>query len=296
MTYWDRPAAIRDRFAFYRQQPVLWLDTEVADSFSSQPRLSLIQVAPASDPEAAEVLDVLGQPDIVAEFVTQIMAEKSIEKVFHSADFDLRFLDKQRSTNVTCTLRLARSLPKNLLPVTNHKLQTLAEYFLPHTRVDKTEQRSNWAQRPLSEKQVHYAGMDVVYLSHVHRGLLAIQTLAQTAKLSWAELDLPALSRRYRALEDTLRPLLAERDQLKEQLQARLADQAEPETEDYRLVSQQRRSKKCSLRQLAELAQAADWDLTIPLSQEMQQQLGADLDRLTITTETATVQSLRAKF
>lgn len=231
MSYLDCPIAIRDRFAQYRQSQCLWLDTEVADCRTPRPRLSLIQVATEPDADNAVVLDVLAQPELVEEFIATIMTDRAIEKVFHNASFDLRFLGKERAQHVTCTLKLARSLPKELLPVENHKLKTLVEYMVPGADVDKSEQASDWGQRPLRASQLHYAKMDVVYLGLVHQGLLAVQSLVQLSAA--APGDIKQISSRYRALEETLKPLLAERDRLKEQLQTLMMAQSLTETEDY---------------------------------------------------------------
>ncbi|MBA2749424.1 MAG: PD-(D/E)XK nuclease family protein, partial [Tatlockia sp.] len=42
------------------------------------------------------------------------------------------------------------------------------------SNVDKTEQSSNWRQRPLTKAQLEYANLDSVYLAQIHRRLLEI--------------------------------------------------------------------------------------------------------------------------
>ncbi|MEQ8963841.1 MAG: DNA translocase FtsK [Coleofasciculus sp. C2-GNP5-27] len=157
----------------------LWLDTEVADWNTANPRLSLIQVlANPTDRTGkhAYIFDVLDQSDVVQDFVEQIMANPGIEKVFHNASFDLRFLGKEQAKNVTCTQkmvnRLTRKRRSNRLQVSNKKLKTLAIELCQFSNVDSEEQQSDWGQRPLTEKQIKYAKMDTVYLAHVHRYLL----------------------------------------------------------------------------------------------------------------------------
>ncbi len=163
---------------------ILWLDTEVADWQTPNPRLSLIQVL--ADPndlmgDAAYILDVLDKPDLVAYFVSQIMANPNIEKVFHNASFDVRYLGgKEQVQNVTCTFKMVNKLTKksryNRLSVSNKKLKTLAVELCQFSNVDTEEQGSDWGRRPLSAKQLQYAKMDTVYLAHVHRCLLALIT------------------------------------------------------------------------------------------------------------------------
>ncbi|MEQ8972167.1 MAG: DNA translocase FtsK [Coleofasciculus sp. C1-SOL-03] len=177
--YLTKPADMRVMIQQLTSAKTLWLDTEVADWNTANPRLSLIQVlANPTDRtgKQAYIFDVLDQPDVVQDFVEQIMANPGIEKVFHNASFDLRFLGKEQAENVTCTQkmvnRLTRKRRSNRLQVSNKKLKTLAVELCQFSNVDSEEQQSDWGQRPLTEKQIKYAKMDTVYLAHVHRYLL----------------------------------------------------------------------------------------------------------------------------
>ena len=156
---------------------VLWLDAEVADWWTSQPKLSLIQVlADARDLTGAStyLLDVLNRPDLVQLFISQIMANSKTEKVFHNASYDLRFLGQSSAQNVTCTLKLAKQFSKATLGISNYKLKTLAKELCQFTDVDIEQQSSDWGQRPLSFKQLLYAKMDTVYVAQVHQYLLRL--------------------------------------------------------------------------------------------------------------------------
>jgi ribonuclease D len=293
MSYFDRPDTIREQIAKYQKVSCLWIDTEVADCFSSRPKLSLIQISDSPSKERVTILDVLGKPQIIEEFIAQIMKNEAIEKVFHNASFDLRFLGSDESLNVTCTLKLARSIPADLLPVANHKLKTLAEYFMPTAGVDKTEQVSNWAIRPLSHQQIHYAKMDVVYLAEIYRGLRTLESLSQ--QVEEEVLDVQELSLRYQNLDQTVKPLLAERDRLKEKLQAAMIAQSKTETGEYTLTSQKRQVKTCSLKELGSLMVRSEWDMEITMTKEMQKKIGEAINFLAIETETTTVYSLKSK-
>jgi ribonuclease D len=275
----------------------LWLDTEVADCFTKKPRLSLIQVSHvAEDPqgEQAVVLDVLDQFELVAEFVTAIMSNPRIEKVFHNASFDLRYLGGTQATNVTCTLKMARKMPVKLLPVQNHKLKTLAEHFIPNITVDKSEQISDWGQRPLTANQLFYAHMDVVYLAQIHQNLLQLQD--QAVKIDPIAENVAELSRCYQKLDNMMKPLLMERDQLKERLQTAMTAQKLTETADYQLHVQNRTTKKVSIAELRNLPwDVLDRDIQIPLSRELQEQLGDLVEKLSIATEQTQIISLKTK-
>ncbi|MCT7971405.1 DNA translocase FtsK [Laspinema olomoucense] len=171
MFYLTRPAEIQAAIAQFAAHPILWIDTEVADWYSPVPRLSLIQVlAQETDctGEFAYILDVLEKRELVQEFIGKIMANPDIEKVFHNASYDLRFLGKSQSQNVTCTLKWARTLKRDRLGVSNFKLKTLAAELCQFSDIHPEEQSSDWGQRPLSQGQLRYAKMDPVYLAQVY--------------------------------------------------------------------------------------------------------------------------------
>src|SRR5919199_1761361 len=184
MPYLIEAADIYSLITKFTSCEILWLDTEVADWDTPNPRLSLIQVlAEPTDlnGESAYILDVLDKPEFVTSFVNQIMANPNIEKVFHNASFEVRYLGgKEQVRNVTCTFKMVNKLTKksryNRLNVSNKKLKTLAVELCQFSNVDTEEQGSDWGRRPLSEKQLQYAKMDTVYLAHVHRCLLALIT------------------------------------------------------------------------------------------------------------------------
>ncbi len=181
MPYLTESAEIYSIITKFTSFKILWLDTEVANWDTPTPRLSLIQVL--ADPtdftgDSAYILDVLDKPELVTDFVNQIMVNPNIEKVFHNASFDVQYLGgKERVKNVTCTYQMVKKMAKksrrNPLQVSNKKLKTLAVELCNFSNVDEGQQTSNWGRRPLSARQLQYAKMDTVYLAHVHRYLLA---------------------------------------------------------------------------------------------------------------------------
>lgn len=177
MHYLTQPEEIQSKIIQLSTTTALWVDIEVADWYTSRPRISLIQVLVAatdSDTDSVYIFDVLDQLALVAEFSDRIIANPSIEKIFHNASYDLRFLGKQQAQNVTCTLQVARKIGKDLLGVTNLKLKTLATELCNFSDVDTDEQGSDWGRRSLTPKQLKYAEMDVVYLAAVHQRLLEV--------------------------------------------------------------------------------------------------------------------------
>ncbi|MGB7442384.1 MAG: PD-(D/E)XK nuclease family protein [Coleofasciculaceae cyanobacterium] len=183
MAYLTEADDIRAIISQFTSAKTIWADTEVADWDTPNPRLSLIQIL--ADPadltgDRAYILDVLDKPELVADFVNQIMANSQIEKVFHFASYDLQYVGGNgQAKNVTCTFKLVNKLTKkrrrNPLVVSNKKLKTLAVELCQFSQVDTEQQTSDWGQRPLTEQQLKYAKMDTVYLAHVHRRLLEIR-------------------------------------------------------------------------------------------------------------------------
>ncbi|BAY61308.1 cell division FtsK/SpoIIIE [Calothrix brevissima NIES-22] len=177
MQYLTEAKEIREFISKLAAAKILWLDTETADWNTYYPKLSLIQVL--LDPQdltgvSAYIIDVLNKRDLAAYFINQIMINPNIEKIFHNASFDLKYLGGKLAKNVTCTLQLARKITSQRLQVSNLKLKTLAVELCNFSNVDIEEQGSDWGKRPLSEKQLKYAAMDTVYLAAVHRRLLEI--------------------------------------------------------------------------------------------------------------------------
>ena len=177
MHYLTEVSEIYQQISQLSLSKTLWIDTEIADWYTDKPKLALIQVlADYTDltGECAYIFDVLGKPDLAVYFINQIMVNPQIEKVFHNAGFDLKYLGKELAQNVTCTLKIARKITKEVLQTTNLKLKTLAAELCQFSHVDADEGGSDWGKRPLTQKQLNYAAMDTVYLAAVHRRLLEI--------------------------------------------------------------------------------------------------------------------------
>jgi ribonuclease D len=297
MPYFTEADEIRDLIADYAQMPILWVDTEVADYQSRNPRLSLIQVLhSASDMsgDRVSILDVLDRPELAADFIDQIMVNPEIEKVFHNASYDLKLLGKTKAQNVTCTLEMAKKIPYYLLPLPNLQLKTLAEKLCLFPPVSKDEQGSDWGKRPLSASQLHYAKMDPVYLAQVHRQLLQITD--QIDKDPATE-DLTALAQRYRSIDYQWKLLDTEMEHLQDRIKKAMQAQEVSETESFVLSSYQRKSKKVSFEQLAKVARShgIELDFTVTLTQKLQKELGDIIEELPIEEEISTSWQLKAK-
>ncbi len=162
--------------------PTLWMDTEIADWQTANPQLSLVQVLREDTSEnQVYILDIFEKPQLINLLIEEVMRDEKIEKIFHNASFDLKYLGKKTAKNITCTYQLARKISKQRLGTSNLKLKTLAVELcqFPEEEIDRQQQSSDWGKRPLNNRQLYYAEMDVVYLFHVHQYLLKFHQPSQ---------------------------------------------------------------------------------------------------------------------
>ncbi|PHV61563.1 hypothetical protein [Cyanobacterium aponinum] len=154
---------------------ILWLDTETADWDKPTKRISLLQITANPNDltgESIYLLDLLDKNHLIDYFIQTIMVNENIQKVFHNASYDVRFLGgKDKVQNILCTYNdLSRKISLEQLETPNRQLKTLASYLCDFT-IEENEQGSDWAIRPLTEKQLKYAAMDIIFLTQVHQKL-----------------------------------------------------------------------------------------------------------------------------
>lgn len=279
----------------YTQAEILWIDTETADFMTRKPKISLIQILDDCQDTTGEkvlILDVLEQPEIVDLFIKDIMLNSQIEKVFHNAKYDLKFLGKSQAKNVTCTLEMAKAIPYYMLQIPDYSLKTLAE-TLCSVSVDKTQQSSDWGQRPLSQQQLNYAKMDSVYLAMVHQKLLQVQLSDRPP----AAEDVTALAERYLELKQQLQLVESEFTHVETRLKAAMQVQNVAETDNLKLSQSSRKTLKVDFVELALVTQNNKLylDFQIALTQKLQKQIGNLIEQLNVKEETNTSWRLSVK-
>lgn len=297
MPYLTSAREISAIVAEYTNAKTLWIDTEVADYKSRNPRLSLIQVLDNPKDMSGDrvyLLDVLDQPSIIAEFIEKIMINPTIEKVFHNASYDIKLLGNKKAKNITCTLELAKKIPYYLLPLPNYQLKTIATALCSFNSVDKQEQTSDWGKRPLTEEQIEYAYLDCIYLGQIHLNLLSLQAQASPEP---ATEDLISLSTKYSEIEQQWKLLNSEFEHLQERMKRAMQAQNISETSAHKLTSYERTTVKATFSELARLAQTQDINLDFPitLTQKLQKDLGQNLEQLSVDIEKITSWRLASK-
>ena len=159
--------------------PRVAVDIESNGFFRYHERVCLVQLASA---ETAFVVDPLAIDDVRPLGV--LLGDRSVEKVFHAADYDLRSLDRDwgfRVNNLFDTGIAAAFVGSEQLG-----LQAVVEEHAGVALVkDRKLQRSDWTMRPLSPEALTYAGDDVLHLLQVRESLSArLETLS---RLAWAK-------------------------------------------------------------------------------------------------------------
>ncbi|NNN04010.1 MAG: hypothetical protein HKL87_08455 [Acidimicrobiaceae bacterium] len=147
----------RDLEAFverHRDASAYALDTEFEQRTSYLPRLALLQVA--CDDEVALIDPLEVTPTALASLL-----DSPATAVVHAAVNDLDLIES--AVGVRPRLLLDTEIAGQLLGRPRTSLATLARDYLG-VRLDKSEQTRDWLLRPLPERALRYAALDVAYL------------------------------------------------------------------------------------------------------------------------------------
>lgn len=190
----ESPAQLEEAAACWAERQVLGIDTEFVRERTYRAALGLVQV---SDGETAWLLDPLAVQDVRP--LAEMLENPDILKILHSGSEDLEVL-----------LNTVGTLPEPLVDsqvacaILGQPLQMgyhSAVQWLFDMEIDKEQTRSNWCKRPLQEKQLHYAAMDVTLLPEMI-ALLRPQ-LEEKNRWAWLQED---VARMKRTASSTLDP------------------------------------------------------------------------------------------
>jgi ribonuclease D len=161
------------------------LDTEFMRDRTYWPKLCLIQAAGENDIAAIDPL----APGMDLEPLLELLRNHAITKVFHAARQDIEIF-----------YHMAKAVPSPIADtqvmasVCGHGEAASYENLVSRLaggRIDKSSRFTDWAQRPLSEKQLSYAIDDVRYLRPVYEKLLA--QVNEKGRAGWIEEDMAVL-------------------------------------------------------------------------------------------------------
>jgi ribonuclease D len=158
-------------------EPVIAVDLEADSMHNYREKVCLIQVTADGrtlliDPLPITSLDPL----------KPILADPSIRKIFHAADYDLRCLYRDFGIEVHGlfdTMICAQLLGEEKIGLAD----LLAKYF--NVNLDKRFQRADWSKRPLSKEMVAYAAEDTRHLLRLAE--MFESRLKELGRLAWAQ-------------------------------------------------------------------------------------------------------------
>ena len=156
--------------------PRLAIDIEADSLYHYFEKVCLIQISTDQD---TYILDPLGIPEVAE--LAPLMANPSVEKVFHAANYDVFCLRRDFSfvfANIFDTHVAAQLLGYEFLG-----LGALMEQILG-IHHSKRRQRDDWSRRPLISEQLEYAAMDTHHLLRLRDELE--NSLREKGRLSWA--------------------------------------------------------------------------------------------------------------
>ena len=161
-------------------ETLIAVDTEFFRETTYYPQLALVQIATAA---IVACIDPLAFDAKVA--LKKLLLDNSITKIFHSCSQDLEvlFYYLDETPGAIYDTQIA-----NALLTDHHQVgyAALVENELG-TQLDKSQTRTNWLQRPLTKKQIQYAGDDVLYLYQLQH--ILDKKLLQLGRKTWFDED-----------------------------------------------------------------------------------------------------------
>ncbi len=159
-----------------RRKTAVSIDTEFARSHTYYPEVGLIQIY---DGEACFLIDPLAIDELSS--LADLLEDKKVLKVFHACSEDMEVFQYAIGTLPVPVFdtQVAAAIAGDGFSMSYQKL---VEKYLS-LNVPKEETRSDWLQRPLSEAQLDYAALDVIYLLQVYERQQA--ALVTADRLGW---------------------------------------------------------------------------------------------------------------
>jgi len=179
----DELAAVCKRLS---NSDFITVDTEFMRETTYWPRLCVLQIA---GPDEAVIVDAIAS-DLDLDPFFKLMANEQVIKVFHAARQDIEIV-----------FHRAGLIPK---PIFDTQVAAMVCGFgdsisydqlvqrLTGARIDKSSRFTDWARRPLSDRQTEYALADVTYLRDVYEALSA--RLKEQGRSEWVSEEMGVLT------------------------------------------------------------------------------------------------------
>ena len=172
----DQPGSLTALLAALDRVDEVFLDTEADNMYHYKTRVCLFQLLVDGE---IFLVDVLA-PGLNVAPLLKVLAKKHL--VMHGSDFDLRLLHDLcgfRPASIFDTMLAAQLLGRQRIGLAG----LLEEHF--GVAVDKSGQKANWSQRPITPKLLNYAALDVWHLPAL-RDILK-RDLKKHGRLDWLD-------------------------------------------------------------------------------------------------------------
>jgi ribonuclease D len=163
---------------------LLALDTEFIRTDTYYPKIALIQLSDGND---CWLIDVLAIDQFSA--LKLLIESPNNRIIFHACAEDLEVLD--HSLNIQPTGIFDTQIAAGIANVGYSMGYARLVGALLDIELDKQETRSNWLARPLTQRQIDYAVVDVIHLHTLHDML--VEKLDQQNRMAWFEEEIKTL-------------------------------------------------------------------------------------------------------
>ena len=169
------------------RSPRVAVDLESNGFFRYRERICLVQLA---SPDAVYLVDPLAVGN--ARDLGELLADASVEKIFHAPGYDIRSLDRDWSFRVRNLFDT--SLAAAFAGSERLGLQAVLEEYVG-VKIPKSRrlQRSDWTLRPLSDEALRYAAGDVLHLARLRDAL--DECLRRLGRTRWLREECERLER-----------------------------------------------------------------------------------------------------
>ena len=187
-------ATLKQALAAVSSSDFVAIDTEFMRETTYYSQLCLIQVCAN---EVSFCIDPMsGGIDLTPFF--ELLSDRSVVKVFHAGRQDLEIF-----------VHLTGNVPA---PVYDTQIAAMVcglgdqtgydrlVYSFTRKTLDKSSRFTNWAQRPLSDRQISYALDDVIYLAQIYPKI--VSKLSESGRDSWVDTEMAQLSEKQLYIND----------------------------------------------------------------------------------------------
>jgi len=168
----------------WRQQRAVALDTEFMRSRTFYPQPALVQVG---DGKHCYLIDNLAIEDLQP--LRDLLLDTAVTKIMHSCSEDLETLERLLGVIPEPIFDTQIAAAISGMGAGLGYAATVRE--LLNMELPKSETRSDWLQRPLSEAQKNYAALDVAWLPLLYGVLL--KRLQESGREEWLQEDCAAV-------------------------------------------------------------------------------------------------------